>query len=147
MSLDNGVYIITSKASGNPVSRYPIETLVLEPKQVFVLPPGLQALPLIVKNSNDGHQILAGGAPTGVLKQKVYAFLLGEQSEDWVITAQPQHGDNVYTIETKDRSTGWVVNGGSDDDRNEIAVHPLIVGLSDPPFFPPNQLFTFIRVD
>jgi hypothetical protein len=37
MSFENGVYLITSKATGESVGRSPIEELSLEPKRLFVL--------------------------------------------------------------------------------------------------------------
>ncbi|KAK7687736.1 hypothetical protein QCA50_008954 [Cerrena zonata] len=150
MSLENGVYIISTKEQGRHVGRFPVEDLSLRPKQLFALPQGIEAPKFIIEKNDKGHKIKAFGAPTGVWNNSLFAFLieLGEaQPEDWVITAQPQHGGNVYTVEKQDRSAGWI-HDDSDDHRGfHIDVKPLISTKSLPPQFLPTELFVFTRID
>ncbi|KAF8586580.1 hypothetical protein K439DRAFT_1614962 [Ramaria rubella] len=80
-------------------------------------------------------------SPTGVKNRLLYAFLIEEdRAEEWVITKRKDDGHrSLYTIETASRNAGWIAQ--KDGDNPQIAVRPLIVGPSDPPFFPPNELW------
>ena len=53
----------------------------------------------MIQKSDQGYNIKTFGAPTGVWRNSVSAFLLDtDKSQDqWVITAQRQHGANAYT--------------------------------------------------
>jgi len=96
----------------------------------------IQALP------NGRYRLSTRGAPTGAKGGLLFAFLLEDQgAEEWVITKRIFGGSNrsVYTIESANRNAGWVAQ--VDATNPQIAVRPLIVGPSDPPFFPPNELW------
>lgn len=81
-----------------------------------------------------------GGAQLGVLDNQLYAFLVPPlRPEKWIITPVPQHGPDAVIIEKADRSAGLVLpekNPGT-----QVAVTPLIAGMSEPPHFPPNELW------
>jgi len=149
MSLSSGIYIITSNADGANVGRHPIEDRSLHPKPVLALPKEIDPPKFIVEQNDTGYKLKAHGSPLGVYNNQVFAFLLEEsQFENWVITAQPQHGKNVYTVEQNDRFAGWIVdNAEGPFGGHFINVKPLIVAPSLPPHFPQNELFTFIRID
>ncbi|KAF8586583.1 serine protease inhibitor [Ramaria rubella] len=95
----------------------------------------LQALP------NGRYRLKARGAPTGIKNKLLYAFLLDEsRAEEWIITKRKDEGSRaLYTIETASRNAGWTAQKG--EVSSQIAVRPLIIGPSDPPFFPPNELW------
>jgi hypothetical protein len=110
----------------------------LLPKRVFCPtdndrpdPWEIRALP------NGRYRLSTRGAPTGAKDRLLFAFLLEDQgAEEWVIT---RRNGGLYTIESADRNAGWVAQVDATDP--QIAVRPLIVGPSDPPFFPPNELW------
>jgi len=141
--------MIASKVDSRPIGRYPVEDLSLLPKRVLSLAMGTHASPFIVQKSDKGYTVRALGAPTGAIDGQLFAVLLDfPPAEDWIITPQPQHGENTYTIEKNDRSGGWVV----DDEEvfgnaRAIKVKPLIATKSLPPQYPNTELFTFVRVD
>lgn len=101
----------------------------------------------MVQKSDRGYNIKTFGAPTGVWRNSVSAFLLeADKSQDWMITAQRQHGENVYTyvlsftymyrspsdqggvvlsIERSGGGVGWVVDE-EEGPRGSQASTPLI---------------------
>ena len=84
--------------------------------------------------------LYAGQAPLGVVDDRLFAFLgEDERVERWVVTPVPQHGENAVIIETHDRSAGMLLP----DERpgTQVAVTPMIVGTSEPPSFPPNEVW------
>ncbi|CAL1715316.1 unnamed protein product [Somion occarium] len=104
----------------------------------------------IVERKDKGYRLKAHEAPTGVEGDRVVAFLIDRATgpEDWIITAQPQHGKNVYIIERQDRSSGWVVKEEGDGTFGDpILAKPLIATKSLPPQYLPTELFTFVRID
>jgi len=149
-TLNNGVYVIASMISRDAsrfIGRSPGEDRSLNPKKVLLLPRDRQAPEWLVRRSQDTFRLEAYGAPVAARNRKLYACLIEKMCEkaSWVITPQPQFGPDVYTVETPDRSAGWIIP--NDEEDAQIAVRPLIVGPSEPPFFPPNELFKFIQLD
>ncbi|KAH7922327.1 hypothetical protein BV22DRAFT_1037609 [Leucogyrophana mollusca] len=143
--LRTGIYNITCPIlqEGSFVGRNTREDRSLRPKGIVSLPPGGQPAAWNVEQLEGGrYKLSIGGAPTGVINNALYAFLLGEPYEEWIITYRPNH--RAYTIEKEDMRAGWVMP--SEDDYTQIAVRPLIVGPSFPPFFPPTELWKFDRV-
>jgi len=117
------------------------EDLSLNPKEVFCPTddPDSQLWDLVAL-PNCHYILKARGAPTGVLHKHLYAFLVDEAPEQWVIT-QRESAEHLaqYTIENASQTAGWVAEKGAE--RPQIAVRPLIVGPSEPPHFPPNELW------
>ncbi|MFD7493703.1 I66 family serine proteinase inhibitor [Streptomyces sp. NPDC059832] len=75
-----------------------------------------------------------------VIDHLLFAALLPDPpAQKWIITHAPGHDRNVFTIETADRRAGWVLP--SAEPKEQIAVRPLIVGPSVPPFYPSNELW------
>lgn len=86
------------------------------------------------------------GAPAFVRDGLLFTDLIGDQRpEQWVLTAQPQHGRDTFTIELASRTgAGLVV---PEDEGEPVGVRPLIVMPTYPPRFPPNELFRITPVD
>ncbi|CAM5424690.1 MULTISPECIES: I66 family serine proteinase inhibitor [Streptomyces] len=86
------------------------------------------------------------GAPAFVRDGRLFTDLTGDRDpERWVLTAQPQHGPDMFTIERSDRSgVGLVV---PEDEGEPVAVRPLLVMPSYPPHYPPNELFRITPAD
>jgi hypothetical protein len=81
-----------------------------------------------------------GGAQLGVLDNQLVAFLVPPiRAEEWIITPVPQHGENAVVVEKADRSAGWVLP--DQQAGTPVAVTPLIAGVSEPPHFPPNEVW------
>ncbi|KAI6010863.1 hypothetical protein F5J12DRAFT_891366 [Pisolithus orientalis] len=61
------------------------------------------------------------------------------EAQKWRIEYAERH--DAYTIaKENDRGVGWVA---PTDDERQIRVWVLIVGPSDPPFYPSDELFRF----
>ncbi|KAF8882226.1 hypothetical protein BD779DRAFT_1648139 [Infundibulicybe gibba] len=145
--LETGMYIINSKQDGAYVGRNFIEDHSLLPKAVISLPHGVQAPHWVVEKLPNGrYRLKVGGAPTGVERDLVFAFLLDHHPvEEWVITHRENHGPNVYTVEKADHHSGWVLP--DKEPYTQIASCPLRATKSLPPQFPPNELWSFTRID
>ncbi|KAF9523926.1 hypothetical protein CPB83DRAFT_862140 [Crepidotus variabilis] len=138
--LPDGRYIIQSVSAKKFIGRSPREDLSLNPKRVMLLPEGIRAPFFEVKSSGSGYKILAGGNPTAEFDRSLWAILLDRPpAEEWKIQAIPQSGPNRYIITKPNGFEGWVLP--LDDPETQIAVRPLIIGPSEPPFYPPNQLW------
>ncbi|KAL3425428.1 hypothetical protein PVAG01_02219 [Phlyctema vagabunda] len=151
MQLKSGLYIISSLAalregSRGLISRNLNEDRSLGPKPIALQPDGSPNRPWEVREVDSGKFILSNaGAPTCVLDNKLFAVLLSQPPpEKWVITSRPQAGRDAYTIETESRGAGWVLS--EMQPFTTVDVRPLIVGPSEPPFFPPFELFSFQQV-
>ncbi|CAL1715321.1 unnamed protein product [Somion occarium] len=150
MSLESGLYIISSQVENRYVGQNLAEGPPLVPKDIFALPEGVRAPRWIVERNDKGYRLVADRAPTGVLEDRVVALVIDRATgiEDWILTAQPQHGENVYIIERQDRSSGWVVKEDGDSTFGDpILAKPLIATMSLPPQYLPTELFTFVRID
>src|SRR5262245_20836443 len=81
-----------------------------------------------------------GETRLGVLDNELYAFLIPPiRVDEFIITPVPQHGENAVIIETADRATGLLLPGA--ETGTHVAVGPLIAGRSEPPHFPPNEVW------
>ncbi|KAJ3488881.1 hypothetical protein NLI96_g2530 [Meripilus lineatus] len=149
MSLPSGIYTIRSVYDQKAIGRHPIEDRSLLPKPIRALPNSITPPKIVVQKVKDGYQIKAGGNITGRHDGGLFAFLMDIfHGETWKITQQPQHGENVYTVETNDHEAGWVVPMDDDDKRGaHLLVLPLVVQPSEPPQFLDTELFEFVRVD
>jgi len=142
MSLQAGAFTITSVSSKLPVGRSEREDLSLNPKRIITLPQGVQPPIWEVQRVESGNYILkARGNPTATFDRLLWAVLLDQpRPSEWKITARPQAGPNTFTIElANSNGEGWVVPG--DTPEQQVTVRPLIIGPSEPPFFPPTELF------
>ncbi|CAL1706507.1 unnamed protein product [Somion occarium] len=143
MSLKPGNYEITSAIDGNPiVARHPIEDRSGNPKPVFALPPGIRPLGpwTVEKVSGDKYILKAFGSPTAAIDEKLFAILNDlYPAQEWVVTRIPQAGEDAYTVLKSDSGEGWFT---AETDK-QIHVQRLIVGLSEPPFHPPGNIFIF----
>jgi hypothetical protein len=81
-----------------------------------------------------------GQTPLGVLDNKLFAFLVPPiRAHEWTITPIPQHGDDAVIIQTADLAEGLILP--ADDPGTQVAVRPLIAGRSEPPTYPPYEVW------
>ena len=59
----------------------------------------LTGLKTVIEKSGSGYKIKASHSPTGDYRGNVCALLIEGFAtvEEWVITARPQHGNDIYT--------------------------------------------------
>ncbi|THG95042.1 hypothetical protein EW026_g6532 [Hermanssonia centrifuga] len=95
---------------------------------------------------NGKYTLKIGGALATEIDSEVYAVYLEQiRLPEWVITPTPQHGPHVYIIEKGDRSAGWVLP--EKEPLTQVAVKPLVAGLSFPPFYLTSERFEIIPID
>ena len=81
-----------------------------------------------------------GQTPLGVLDNKLFAFLVPPiRAHEWTITPVPQHGEDAVIIQTADLAEGLLLP--ADDPGTQVAVRPLIAGRSEPPTYPPDEVW------
>ncbi|KAH7927792.1 hypothetical protein BV22DRAFT_1127108 [Leucogyrophana mollusca] len=96
--LQSGLYIVTSPAlkPGSFIGRDLVEDHSLLPKRVVILPPGVMAPRWIVESLGKGrYKLKVMGAPTCEIDKKLFAILIGAESEEWVVKYRPNH--DAYT--------------------------------------------------
>ncbi|KAG9010626.1 hypothetical protein FRB93_003894 [Tulasnella sp. JGI-2019a] len=158
MSIETGMYLISSKVNNHSIGRYPVEDRTMLPKRVMVLPQGIQAPHWIIekKEGTDTYTMKAGHAATAVEDGLLWVTLMDSMpplAASWSITATPQHGENTYIIQLADNGAGWIVPDTNPDtnpdggDLVQIQVKRLIVLEIFPIQYPPNYLFTLIPID
>ncbi|KAG2010593.1 hypothetical protein CC2G_013406 [Coprinopsis cinerea AmutBmut pab1-1] len=150
MSIPSGTYEITSKENDLHVGRPLAEDRSLLPKRIVVLPKdgsNSDIYWVVEKTDGDTYILKSRGSPVAPLDGKLVADLLGElQDNKWKITAQPQHGENVFTVENASNTEeGWVVPQDAEE-LSQVEVRPLIATRSLPPLYPPSELFVFKQV-
>ncbi|KAI0341519.1 proteinase inhibitor [Trametopsis cervina] len=149
MSLPTGTYEIRSAVNdqfwvGRPLA----EDHSLLPKPITTLPKDqIVSRPwLVVQSDGENQYILkVGGDPTAEIDNKLFAVLLPEPPATvWKLTPVSGYGDNAFAVSIEGDVRGWVVP--DEELFTQIAVRPLIVGPSEPPFYPPTEVFIFNRV-
>ncbi|KAJ4473845.1 serine protease inhibitor [Lentinula aciculospora] len=142
MSLETGRYLIHH--GDKVVSRRFAEDRSLRPKRIDLLDPSDREITWIIEKSGDEYILNNRGAPTAHIEDNVFALLIHQESATkWIIEAVPRHGKNAYIIKTSD-GKGWVA---PDKVGEQIIYRPLIVGPSEPPTFPLNQVFQIIKLE
>ncbi|ESK88374.1 hypothetical protein Moror_14760 [Moniliophthora roreri MCA 2997] len=143
MSLESGPYTIRN--GGRAIGRAQREDRSLRPKGVFVLPPDVEPPVFDIEKLDSGnYTIKAKGAPTTQINNLVFALLIEEErAEKWQIVHIPQHGRHKYIIQANDQVNGWVA---PEDPEQQILSRPLIIFPSEPPQYPPNEIFEIIPV-
>ncbi|PIL29940.1 hypothetical protein GSI_07851 [Ganoderma sinense ZZ0214-1] len=149
MALESGRYYIFSKLDDAAVGRNSVEDRTLLPKAVYKLPKGVDA-PVwdVEKLPNGKYKLQTRGAAVGAVDGLLVAFLMKtETTLEWTIQRDERDTEgNSYIISTFDGHS-WVVTEPESEDISQIAVRPLIVGMSLPPFYPPTEVFVFKKVD
>ncbi|KAF8885166.1 hypothetical protein BD779DRAFT_1534367 [Infundibulicybe gibba] len=131
--LPNGEYAIKCQLRGQFVGRAKNEDHSTRPKPIITIPGPRDHVPWFVR-SRGPHRPLGGN---------VYAIIEGgPKPEEWIIERQKQSG--LFTIESSDRRGGWVLPQDAAPEGTQVDFHPLIIGPSEPPFFPPTELWEFI---
>ncbi|GAW08181.1 serine protease inhibitor [Lentinula edodes] len=143
MSLETGRYLIHN--GNNIVSRNLAEDRSLKPKRIVLLEPTDKIeLTWIIEKSGDGYILNNRGAPTAPIEDNVFALLVHQEgAAKWTIEAVPRHGKNAYFIKGSD-GKGWVA---PDKVGEQIIYRTLIVGPSEPPAIPLNQIFQIIQLE
>ncbi|KAF8643025.1 hypothetical protein AX16_009269 [Volvariella volvacea WC 439] len=143
MTLPSGMYIIRN--GRHTVGRNHTEDASLLPKGVVLLPEGIQTPKWVVDNRGDGYILKADGDPTAPIDKLLFALLMEqERAEKWKVQHVPQLGLRSYIILTHDEREGWIA---PEEPNEQIQCRPLIVMPTDPPQYPPNEVFEFIRID
>ncbi|KAM5542212.1 hypothetical protein V8D89_004085 [Ganoderma adspersum] len=158
MSLDSGKYYITSADGGFPIGRKSREDRSLKPKRIYKLPMGSESVWYVEKLA-DGNYRLQNRGPNdivGGIDGQVLAFLIPEQAKpattEWTFrlaeTRVQDRDAYMITEAPSDRHEGWVVAESNDTEAYpQVILAHLIMGPSDPPVYPLNQLFFFKKVD
>ncbi|RVD83123.1 uncharacterized protein DFL_007524 [Arthrobotrys flagrans] len=135
MSLESGRYFIRSKSTHYVLGRHYVEDRSLLPKKILGLSQTAGPPHWIIEKTSDGtYRMMVQGTYTGVIGDKLYAFLLPEPAPvEWILKAHPEHGENIYSIETKS-GEGWTVE---DQPESQINIHPAQDA--------PNQLFELVE--
>ncbi|KAM5542253.1 hypothetical protein V8D89_004126 [Ganoderma adspersum] len=154
MALESGRYYIFSKIddAAAPVGRNFIEDKSLLPKAVYKLPKGVEPPVWDVERLPNGHyKLQSRGAAVGAVDRLLFAFLIEAETLvatlEWSIQRDERDGDGNCYIVTRPDGEGWVITDMDSEDVAQIAVRPLIVGPSFPPFYPPNEVFVFKKVE
>lgn len=85
------------------------------------------------------------GAPTTIVDGGVGALIVASPPPTlWTITPAVGNGDGMFVIQTEDGTGGWVVTGDEPD--SPVELHPLTPSKTQPPVYPPNQVFKFTLV-
>ncbi|KAH7924141.1 hypothetical protein BV22DRAFT_1130053 [Leucogyrophana mollusca] len=141
--LSSGSYIIKSTAlagQGNFIGRD--EDGSFAPKKVFGLPYGVEAPVWDLQVLPSGSiRLKIGGAGLNERNGRLWALLMDGDGEEWIIAYHKYH--DAYTIQRVD-GTGWV--SVPTVPCAQIEIRPLVFAPSDPPYFPANELWKFIRV-
>ncbi|EAU81236.1 hypothetical protein CC1G_09480 [Coprinopsis cinerea okayama7 len=148
MSITPGTYEITSMVNGLHVGRPLAEDRSLLPKRIRVLPEGNNfGNSWVVEKDDDAYILYCKGAPVAPQEGKLFADLLGNMHDKkWIVTHQPQHGENVFTVVNASTEHGWVVPADAEE-MQQVEVRPLIAVPSYPPRYPATELFTFTQVE
>ncbi|PIL29909.1 hypothetical protein GSI_07819 [Ganoderma sinense ZZ0214-1] len=171
MSLESGRYYITSADGGFPVGRRLAEDRSLRPKGIYKLPMGTESVWEVEKLANGSYRMKNRGATVGRGHAGfLVAFLVDEEAEnaptEWNLrfdVARAKDGDvfawhdelidilcsSAYgSISERSGVLGWVLPESNDiEPYQQVHVGVLIVGPSEPPTFPPNEVFIFKRLD
>ncbi|KAJ3529323.1 hypothetical protein NM688_g7869 [Phlebia brevispora] len=152
--LPDSHYTIVSQASDYFVRRKPFETLTLLPKGVFTLdrtPKGDEHVRYdwnflwqLEQIHNGLYKLKVKGAPVGNRGGHLYAFLSEHDQHsisEWRLVPVPQVGKDAYLIELHDQSIGWVASAEKAPKDKEIEVKRIIVEPSQPPKYPPTEVF------
>ncbi|PIL29899.1 hypothetical protein GSI_07809 [Ganoderma sinense ZZ0214-1] len=154
MSLESGQYIITSAFGGYGIGRRTIEDRSLMPKGIYVLPQDAES-PWHVERLEDGTYKLKnkGDLVGSSIIGQLLAFLLpgGEigATMNWTFRPDVKSGnpDAWVITEVGGHGRAWSVPDSNLHDIPHVVVKPLAVGLSEPPTFPPTEVFIFKKVD
>ncbi|KAF8889004.1 hypothetical protein BD779DRAFT_1410757, partial [Infundibulicybe gibba] len=134
--LESGKYLIRSRLRDTFVGRSLREDRSLRPKAIVSVDGPDNQTWSVESLGGDRYILSIRGGRTAIVQGRVFAVLLPDpQPEVWTIRRQ---ASGYYTIENSDRRGGWILPD------EEVLSRPLIIGPSNPPFFPPNELWEFI---
>ncbi|KAJ2911343.1 hypothetical protein MD484_g9071, partial [Candolleomyces efflorescens] len=150
MSLESGTYKITNNATNGPVGAEGSSGTLTK---VVSFPSDHEAkAPLwkLTKLSDGNYQLVqAQGAAVEIGNLLFVANRnVFPNHATWKIEHVSHLGDDAYIITSANaggRSLGWVVT--KPIPFSQVSVRPLIVVPSFPPQYPPNEVFTIVRVD
>ncbi|KAM5542125.1 hypothetical protein V8D89_004208 [Ganoderma adspersum] len=152
MSLEGGNYYITSVDGGFPIGRKTAEDRSLRPKGIYKLPQGTESMWTVERLDNGNYKLQNRGAIVGGALGHLFAFLIPEEAAaattEWTFKRDELNKDpNAFIILEANGHDGWVAPDSNFDFAPHILLRPLIAGLSEPPTYPPNQVFIFKKVD
>ncbi|PIL29926.1 hypothetical protein GSI_07836 [Ganoderma sinense ZZ0214-1] len=149
MALESGKYTIISKLNDGSVGRRVAEDRSGNPKGIFKLAKDMGPYVTIwevEKLENGNYKFKANGSVVGAINGLLWAIILENQIEnattvEWTLKRDERDTDgNAYVVMAASQQVGWVAPTGEDE---QIAVKPILVGLTIPPTFSPSEVFVF----
>ncbi|KAJ4473846.1 serine protease inhibitor [Lentinula aciculospora] len=142
MAFETGLYTI--KNGDKFVGRALIEDLSLHPKRVILTDKeSTWAIEKLGNNLNTFYTLISHGSPAAHIEHNVFVLVIDrELATKWIIRAVPQHGKDAYIIIGTDLEGGWVA---PEEIGEQIRYRPLIIQPSEPPRYPPNQVFHIVK--
>ncbi|KAF9447238.1 hypothetical protein P691DRAFT_671915 [Macrolepiota fuliginosa MF-IS2] len=158
--LATGLYTIRTIPSLQLVGRNIVEDDSFKPKGVFGQPRGVPVndnTTFLLRHVGADSFYISCGRDHGrvvELEGKVVAALHEVELDDpfdysvnqlWAIRPQPQHGEDVFTIESESGYWGWVMPTETPQ-YTPVAVRALVSSSTMPPMYPPNELWVIERI-
>ncbi|KAJ2911656.1 hypothetical protein MD484_g8758, partial [Candolleomyces efflorescens] len=150
MSLENGTYIITNKATRRPVGALEGSSDPLT--RVVTLPGGVKA-PFwkLTKEGEDSYKLSQEQGAALEINNLLFLDLKTHYPHPatWKIERVSHEGDDAGYIITSSNEggvpLGWVVTNPTPF--SQVSVRHLIATPSFPPQYPPSEVFSIVRVD
>ncbi|KAI5983120.1 hypothetical protein EDD15DRAFT_2376860 [Pisolithus albus] len=134
--------IISSALEGYPYVGIPPILPTILPVNLIEREPGVQPPRFIFRRvGNNVYTLTINGLQVVEFKGNLFAAVEGVPQE-WVVTYRENL--DAYTIVKRldsPEEIGWIAP--IDGDNRQIGVRHLIVGPSNPPFYPPQELYRF----
>ncbi|KAM5542236.1 hypothetical protein V8D89_004109 [Ganoderma adspersum] len=152
MALENGKYTIISKLDDGSVGRRPVEDRSGKPKGVFKLAKDMGPFVTIwdvEKLENGNYRLKANNGTVGAHEGLLWAIIMEDQVAhatdiEWTLQRDERDPDgNAYVVMLAGKQEGWVAPTGEDE---QIAVKPILAGLTIPPTFSPSEVFIFKKL-
>ncbi|KAM5542234.1 hypothetical protein V8D89_004107 [Ganoderma adspersum] len=154
MALESGKYAIFSKLDCAFVGRGMIETEDTAPKRILKLPKDMgpnTTIWAVEKLPNGNYEFRARNSIVGAIDGLLFAIIVEEEipslgaTIEWTLQRDERDTDgNAYVVMVAGQQVGWVAPTGDD---GQIAVKPILVGLTIPPTFSPSEVFIFKKLD
>ncbi|KAL4072822.1 hypothetical protein V8B97DRAFT_259162 [Scleroderma yunnanense] len=137
------VATIYSLTDGEPYVGIPPILPAIVPVTLIDRDSGLQPPKFVFNRVNENtYTFTVNGLHVVARRGRLFASVYGPP-EQFRITYAERH--NAYIIQKTDGPSGWVAP--IDEENRQILIRPLIVGPSEPPFYPSTQLFRFVISD
>ncbi|KAK6362198.1 hypothetical protein TWF730_005894 [Orbilia blumenaviensis] len=152
-NLPSGTYtIINATDPSRPIGRKPAEDKSLHPKGIYVLKPeegGQNSVWQVENIGGGGYTLKCNKAPTEAHDFRVWAILTDDEpSTVWKLKkSERSPGGYVITNKNDPIGPGWIVRSHDPEQDTPVEVQILVVGPSQPPFYPLTELFQFKKYE